>query len=185
MEGAKFILTPPLREYRDQDALWKGLADGTLNVVSTDHCPFFFKTQKLADTSDFTRIPNGGPGIEHRLELLYHFGVALHKLTARRWVDLVATIPAKIFGLYPRKGVLAAGSDADIVIWNPRGKRKITAASQHMNVDYSMYEGIEVTGTAETVIRRGEVIVRGPTWLGDRGQGRYLKRSTRGWELLT
>jgi len=183
-EGAKFVLTPPLRDYSDQDALWKGLAAGTLQVVSTDHCPFFFKTQKLADTSDFTRIPNGGPGIEHRLELLYHFGVALHKMSPRRWVDLVSTNPAKLFGLYPRKGVLAVGSDADVVIWNPRGKRKITASSQHMRVDYSLYEGIEVTGTAETVLRRGRVIVRGPTWLGARGEGRFLRRATRGWESL-
>jgi dihydropyrimidinase len=184
-EGAKFILTPPLRDYADQEALWKGLADGTLQVVSTDHCPFFFKTQKLADTTDFTRIPNGGPGIEHRLELLYHFGTALHKLSVRRWVELVSTIPAKIFGLYPRKGVIAEGSDADVVVWNPRGKRKITTASQHMRVDYSLYEGIEVTGTAETVLSRGRVIVRGPTWLGKRGDGRFLRRAPRGWEALT
>jgi dihydropyrimidinase len=184
-DGAKFVLTPPLRGYPDQEALWKALAAGTLQVVSTDHCPFFFATQKLADTTDFTRIPNGGPGIEHRLELLYHFGVALRKLTVRRWVDLVSTLPSKIFGLFPRKGALAPGSDADVVVWNPRGKRKITAMSQHMRVDYSLYEGIEVTGAAETVIARGKIIVRGPSWLGGKGEGRFIRRAVRGWERLT
>ncbi len=176
-EGAKFVLTPPLREHADQEALWKGLEDGTLQVVSTDHCPFFYATQKHAGLNDFTKIPNGGPGIEHRLQLLYHFGVRTGRLSVQRWVELVASNPAKIFGLYPRKGVLQVGSDADIVIWNPNQKYKISAVSHHMNVDYSMYEGMVVEGNAETVISRGEVIVNRNNWSAKPGRGRYLKRS--------
>jgi dihydropyrimidinase len=176
-EGAKFVLTPPLREHADQKALWKGLQDGILQVVSTDHCPFFFATQKRAGLSDFTKIPNGGPGIEHRLQLLYHFGVNQGKFSLSKWVDLVAANPAKLFGLYPQKGALQAGSDADIVIWDPNQKHTISATSHHMNVDYSMYEGIVVQGNAETVISRGEVVVNNNTWYAKPGRGRYLKRS--------
>jgi dihydropyrimidinase len=176
-EGAKFVLTPPLREHADQEALWKGLQDGNLQVVSTDHCPFFFKTQKRAGTGDFTKIPNGGPGIEHRLQLLYHFGVNQGRFSVSKWVDLIAANPAKLFGLYPKKGTLQVGSDADIVIWNLKEKHTISAATHHMNVDYSMYEGITVQGNAETVISRGEIIVNHNTWSGKPGRGRYLKRS--------
>jgi len=176
-EGAKFVLTPPLREHADQEALWKGLQEGNLQVVSTDHCPFFFKTQKRAGLEDFTKIPNGGPGIEHRLQLLYHFGVNQGKISLSRWVELVASNPAKLFGLYPKKGTLQVGSDADVVIWNPNLKHTISATSHHMNIDYSMYEGITVQGNAETVISRGEIIVNRNTWSGKPGRGKYLKRS--------
>ena len=176
-EGAKFVLTPPLREHADQEALWRGLQDGTLQVVSTDHCPFFFETQKRAGLGDFTKIPNGGPGIEHRLQLLYHFGVNQGRISLGRWVELVASNPAKLFGLYPRKGALQVGSDADIVIWNPNRKHTISATSHHMNVDYSMYEGFAVRGNAETVISRGEIIVNHNTWTAKRGRGNYIKRS--------
>jgi len=176
-EGAKFVLTPPLREHVDQEALWKGLQEGILQVVSTDHCPFFFETQKRAGLNDFTKIPNGGPSIEHRLQLLYHFGVNQGRFSVRRWVELVAANPAKLFGLYPKKGVLQVGSDADIVIWNPNQKYTISAASHHMNVDYSMYEGIAVQGNAETVISRGEIVVNHNTWSGNAGRGRYIRRT--------
>jgi dihydropyrimidinase len=176
-EGAKFVLTPPLREPADQEALWKGLQDDDLQVVSTDHCPFFFETQKRAGLDDFTKIPNGGPGIEHRLQLLYHYGVNQGRLSVRRWVDLVAENPARLFGLYPKKGVLQTGSDADIVIWNPNLKYTISATSHHMNVDYSMYEGFTVQGNAETVISRGEIIVSHNAWYGKPGRGQYMKRS--------
>lgn len=184
-EGAKYVLTPPLRLRSDQDALWKGLQTNDLQVVSTDHCPFFFETQKRLGINDFTKIPNGGPGIENRLQLLYHFGVNEGRLSINRWVELVATNPAKLFGLYPKKGVLRVGSDADVVIWNPHQEFTISAASHHMRVDYSMYEGITVRGNAETVISRGKIIVDKHTWLGTSGRGVYLKRACFGgaWSM--
>jgi dihydropyrimidinase len=180
LEGAKFILTPPLRDASHHRPLWEALQKNVLQVVSTDHCPFFFGRQKLADTTDFTRVPNGGPGIEDRMELLYHFGVNEGRLPLRRWVEVVSTAPATLFGLYPRKGTLAIGSDADVVIWDPKKSRTISAATHHMNVDYSMYEGVTVTGGPETVIARGKIIVRNGEWHGKAGRGRYLKRSPAG-----
>ncbi len=176
-QGAKYVLTPPLREKIDQEALWDGLKDDDLQVVSTDHCPFFFETQKRLGMKDFTKIPNGGPGIENRLQLLYHFGVGQGRLSVKRWVDLISTNPAKLFGLYPKKGTLQVGSDADIVIWNPKAESTISASTHHMRVDYSMYEGFKVTGNAETVISRGEIIVDKNTWLGKVGRGQYQRRS--------
>ncbi|MCX6132858.1 MAG: dihydropyrimidinase [Ignavibacteriales bacterium] len=176
-EGAKFVLTPPLRSPADQDALWKGLGAGDIQVVSTDHCPFMFKTQKSAGLNDFTKIPNGGPGIENRLQLLYHYGVNEGRLSLKQWVDLVSVNPAKLFGLYPKKGAVEVGSDADVVIWNPNAEHIISASTHHMQVDYSMYEGITVRGNADTVISRGEIIVDRDVWLGKAGRGRYVKRS--------
>jgi dihydropyrimidinase len=176
-EGAKFVLTPPLRERADQEALWKGLSEGVLQVVSTDHCPFFFATQKQAGLGNFTKIPNGGPGIENRLQLLYHYGVNEGRFSIGRWVELVSTNPAKLFGLYPKKGALQAGSDADIVIWDPGKQYTISATTQHMRVDYSMYEGMTVRGNAETVISRGDIIVDQNIWYGTSGRGKYLKRT--------
>ncbi len=179
-EGAKYILTPPLRDASNHGPLWEALRRDNLQVVSTDHCPFFFARQKLADTTNFTRIPNGGPGIEHRMELLYHFGVGEGRISLRRWVDLVSTTPARLFGLFPKKGTIRIGSDADLVLWNPDKRSTISASTHHMNVDYSMYEGITVTGGAETVIARGDIIVRDGTWYGTAGRGRFLKRSSSG-----
>jgi dihydropyrimidinase len=179
-EGAKYILTPPLRDASNHGPLWEALRRDNLQVVSTDHCPFFFARQKLADTTNFTRIPNGGPGIEHRMELLYHFGVGEGRISLHRWVDLVSTTPARLFGLYPKKGTIRIGSDADLVLWNPDKRSTISASTHHMNVDYSMYEGITVTGGAETVIARGDIIVRDGTWYGTAGRGRFLKRSPSG-----
>ena len=179
-EGAKYVLSPPLREAADQGALWEALAQNHLQVVSTDHCPFFYGTQKLADTTDFTRIPNGGPGIENRMELLYHFGVHERRITLSRWIDLMSTTPAKLFGLYPKKGTIQAGSDADIVLWDPGQCHTISASRHHMNVDYSLYEGVTVTGGADTVIARGDIIVRSGKWTGKAGRGRFVKRSSSG-----
>ncbi|MGA9115283.1 MAG: dihydropyrimidinase [Bacteroidota bacterium] len=180
MEGAKFVLTPPLRSRPDGESLWQALEEGDLQAVSTDHCPFMYDGQKLADTRDFTRIPNGGPGVEHRLQLTYHYGVLGRGMTLRRWVEINSASPARIFGLYPRKGTIRVGSDADIVLWNPGARSTISCATHHMQVDYSLFEGWTVTGNADIVIARGEVLIRDGRWLGRRGRGRYLHRSPDG-----
>jgi dihydropyrimidinase len=138
-EGAKFVFTPPLREKWHQESLWKGLKNNTLQVVSTDHCPFCFKEQKELGRGSFAKIPNGGPGVENRLQLLFHHGVNLNRISLNRWVELVSTAPAKLFGLYPRKGTIAVGSDADLVIWDPEAEHTISARTHHMRVDYSMF----------------------------------------------
>ncbi|HTY11642.1 MAG TPA: dihydropyrimidinase [Bacteroidota bacterium] len=177
-EGAKFVFTPPLREKWHQDKLWEGLKKNTLQVVSTDHCPFCFKEQKELGRDSFAKIPNGGPGVENRLQLLHHHGVNQKRISLNRWVELVAATPAKMFGLYPRKGTIAVGSDADIVIWDPNKEITISAASHHMRVDYSMFEGFKVKGDAETVLSRGEIIVDKGKWLGNVGRGTFIKRDT-------
>lgn len=177
MEGAKYVLTPPLRGASHHEPLWEALRTNRLQVVSTDHCPFFFREQKLADARDFTHIPNGGPGIEHRLELTWHEGVRRRGIPVKRWVDMISTAPARIFGLYPKKGEIAVGSDADIVLWDPEVTRTISAASHRMRVDYSLYEGFTVTGGADIVIARGEVIVRNGVWTGRKGRGKFLRRA--------
>ncbi len=178
-EGAKYVFTPPLREKRHQPKLWDGLKTDHLQVVSTDHCSFCYADQKVLGKDDFTKIPNGGPGIENRLQLLYHFGVNAGLLSVNRFVELVSTTPAKIFGLYPRKGALEAGSDADIVLWDPKAEHVISAQTHHMRVDYSMFEGFRVKGNARTVVSRGEVIVDRGKFLGRAGRGQFLKRAAR------
>src|SRR6201981_214981 len=177
-EGAKYVFTPPLREKWHQEKLWNGLKRDHLQVVSTDHCPFCFKEQKELGRDDFTKIPNGGPGIEHRMSLIYSRGVAGGRFSANRFVELVSTAPAKLFGLYPRKGTIAVGSDADLVIFDPKRKHTISAKTHHMRVDYSMFEGIQVTGMPDIVLSRGKVVVQGDKFLGRAGQGEFLKRST-------
>jgi dihydropyrimidinase len=177
-EGAKYVFTPPLREKWHQEKLWNGLKRDHLQVVSTDHCPFCFKEQKELGKDDFTKIPNGGPGVEHRMSLIYSGGVAGGRFSANRFVELVSTTPAKLFGLYPRKGTIAVGSDADIVVFDPKRKHTISAKTHHMRVDYSMFEGIEVTGMPDLVLSRGKVIVDKDKFLGRAGQGQFLKRST-------
>jgi dihydropyrimidinase len=179
-EGAKYVFTPPLREKRNQPKLWEGLRKDNLQVVSTDHCPFCFEDQKALGKDDFTKIPNGGPGIENRLQLLHHHGVGLGNLTLQRFVELVSTAPARIFGMYPKKGVLAAGSDADIVLWDPTAAHTISAATHHMRVDYSMFEGFKVRGNARDVYSRGELIVSKGEFIGKPGRGQYLRREARG-----
>jgi dihydropyrimidinase len=179
-EGAKYVFTPPLRERKNQPKLWDGLRTDNLQVVSTDHCPFCFEDQKALGKDDFTKIPNGGPGIENRLQLLYHHGVGQGNLTLNRFVEIVATAPARIFGMYPKKGVLAQGSDADIVLWDPVAEHTISAATHHMRVDYSMFEGFHVRGNARDVYSRGELIVSKGEFIGKPGRGHYLRREARG-----
>jgi len=177
-EGAKYVFTPPLREKWHQDKLWEGLRKNTLQVVSTDHCPFCFKEQKEMGRDNFAKIPNGGPGVENRLQLIHHHGVNHKRISLNRWVEIVSTTPAKIFGLYPRKGTIAVGSDADVVIWDPNKEITLSAKTHHMRVDYSMFEGFKVKGDAETVLSRGEIIVNKNTWLGKAGRGSFIKRDT-------
>jgi dihydropyrimidinase len=177
-EGAKYVFTPPLREKWHQEKLWNGLKCDHLQVVSTDHCPFCFKEQKELGRDDFTKIPNGGPGVEHRMSLIYSGGVASGRFSANRFVELVATTPAKLFGLYPQKGTIAVGSDADLVIFDPNRKHTISAKTHHMRVDYSMFEGIQVTGMPDVVLSRGQIVVDGDKFLGRAGQGNFLRRAT-------
>jgi dihydropyrimidinase len=176
-EGAKYVFTPPLREKWHQEKLWNGLKRDHLQVVSTDHCPFCFKEQKELGRDDFTKIPNGGPGIEHRMSLIYSGGVAKGRFSVNRFVELVSTTPAKLFGLYPRKGTIAIGSDADLVIFDLERKHMISAKTHHMRVDYSMFEGIQVTGMPDAVLSRGRVIVEADKFVGRAGAGEFIKRS--------
>ncbi|MFZ0739436.1 MAG: dihydropyrimidinase [Candidatus Acidiferrales bacterium] len=175
-EGAKYVFTPPLREKWNQDKLWKGLAQDTLQVVSTDHCPFCFKEQKELGKDDFTKIPNGGPGIENRISLVYSGGVNGGRFSLNRFVQLVATAPAKLFGLYPRKGTIAVGSDADIIVLDPNEEQVISAKTHHMRVDYSMFEGIRVKGIPKVVLSRGNVVVENGEFKGRAGAGQFLRR---------
>jgi dihydropyrimidinase len=177
-EGAKYVFTPPVREKWNQEKLWNGLAQDTLQVVSTDHCPFCMKEQKELGKNDFSKIPNGGPGVEHRLSLIYSGGVHGGKFSANRFVQLVSTAPAKLFGLYPRKGTIAVGSDADIVIFDPNAEQVISAETHHMRIDYSMFEGIRVKGVTKTVLSRGRVIIDNGVFTGKPGAGEFLRRQT-------
>ena len=183
-EGAKFVCSPPLRDRAEghQEALWSGLATNDLQIVSTDHCPFCFEDhpelgrQKRLGEGDFSKIPNGLPGVEHRVELIYHGAVAEERLSLERWVEVCATTPARMFGLYPRKGTIAIGSDADIVIFDPEKRHQLSAATHHMRTDYSCYEGMEVSGGVDTVLSRGRVIISGDQYRGSKGDGQYLIR---------
>src|SRR6266446_6082206 len=177
-EGAKYVMTPPLRDKSNQEQLWKGLRGNDLQVISTDHCPFCFKEQKELGRDDFSKIPNGGPGVEHRMSLIYDGGVGQKRISLNRFVELTSTAAAKIFGLFPRKGTVAVGSDADLVIFDPDREQTISSKTHHMRVDYSAYEGRKVRGVTETVISRGNVIVENGTFKGKAGMGRFLKRGT-------
>src|ERR671916_783835 len=177
-EGAKYVMTPPLREKWNQDELWKGLRTDDLQVISTDHCPFCMKEQKELGRGDFSKIPNGAPGVEHRMSLIYDGGVAGRRVSLNRFVELTSTAAAKMFGLFPKKGTIAVGSDADIVIFDPEREQTISAATHHMNVDYSAYEGRKVQGAVETVLSRGRVVIEGGEFKGKAGDGRFLKRGT-------
>src|ERR1700722_11480386 len=174
-DEAKYVFTPPLRQKHHQPALWKALEDGTLAVVSTDHCPFRFADQKSLGKDDFTKIPNGGPGIENRLQLVWQFGVNSGALTAERFVELCCTAPARIFGM-PQKGAIATGKDADVLLWDPNAQYTISAATQTMATDYSMFEGWKVSGNARHVFCRGDWLVKDGQWIGQTGGGRFLKR---------
>jgi dihydropyrimidinase len=183
--GAKYVMSPPLREKWHQEELWKGLARNDLQVVSTDHCPFCMKEgfhglpkQKELGIGDFSKIPNGAPGVETRMALLFDGGVVGKRITLNRWVEVTATTPAKLMGMFPRKGTIAVGSDADIVIWDPRTTSTISAKTHHMRVDYSPYEGRKVKGKAAVVFSRGEVIVEKDKFVGRKGRGRFVKRGS-------
>ncbi|MEU3275043.1 dihydropyrimidinase [Saccharomonospora sp. NPDC006951] len=174
-EGAKYVASPPLREKSHQADLWRGLRTNDLSVVSTDHCPFCFKDQKELGRGDFSKIPNGMPGVEHRMDLL-HQGVVAGEISLARWVETCATTPARMFGLFPRKGIIAPGSDADIVIYDPSARQTISAQTHHMAVDYSAYEGMTITGAVSTVLSRGTVVVDRGDYLGRSGHGAFLSR---------
>ena len=182
-DGAKYVLTPPLREKWNQEELWKGLRGDALNAISTDHCPFCLKEQKELGRQDFSKIPNGGPGVENRMSLIYHYGVGKGFIDLNRFVELTSTAPAKIFGLFPKKGTIAVGSDADIVIFDPNHVETISyynVRTHHMNIDYNAYEGFTVKGFTETVISRGKVVVDRGEYLGRPGDGRFVKRGPYG-----
>lgn len=181
-DEAKYVFTPPLRKKEHQAPLWQALADGSLCVVSTDHCPFT-TAQKALGKDDFTKIPNGGPGIENRLQLLWHHGVNTGLLTPERFVALTAAEPARIFGM-PQKGAIAPNKDADILLWNPAADYTISASTQAMKTDYSMFEGWQVKGNVASVYSRGELIVDGGHFLGEPGRGRFLHRQANAGDLL-
>jgi dihydropyrimidinase len=178
-EGAKYVMSPPLRAKGNEEGLWRGLAGNDLQAISTDHCPFCMKEQKELGRSDFSKIPNGAPGIETRMSLVFDGGVRAGRISVNRWVELTSTSPAKIFGLFPKKGTIAPGSDADLVLFDPEKKVTLSARTLHMKVDYSPYEGREVTGAPETVLSRGKVIVENGKFVGRAGAGSFLKRNPR------
>jgi dihydropyrimidinase len=189
-DGAKWICSPPMRTAADNARLWQGVADGTLQTIATDHCPFFYdgtkpilyEGQPVAipgkelGKDDFTKIPNGLPGVGDRLPIMWTYGVRAGRITANQFVALTSTNPARIFGLYPRKGVLLPGSDADIVLWNPERRLTYGLAHAHQRTDYNLYEGWEVVGMPEKVFLRGQMVVDGASWLGKPGMGRFLAR---------
>jgi dihydropyrimidinase len=177
-EGAKFVCSPPLRPADHQAELWTGLVKDDLQLVSTDHCPFDFEGQKELGRGDFRKIPNGLPGVEDRVDLLHDGGVVGGRITKERWVEIVSTAPARLFGMYPRKGAVAVGSDADLVVYDPTATRTISAKTHHMAVDYSVYEGRQVRGRSDVVLSRGSVIVRDGEFTGRKGHGRFVKRAT-------
>ena len=183
-EGGKYIYTPPPRPKEHQEHLWKALTSDALSAVSTDHCPFNWPEQKGINGQEFQVVPNGGPGIENRLHMLHHFGVREGRITLNRFVELTSTNIAKLFGLYPRKGTIAPGSDADIVVWDPEKELTISAETNHSNVNYNLFEGTQVRGAPEVVLVRGQVIVEGDELVAQPGAGQFVKRARFGEDLL-
>jgi dihydropyrimidinase len=182
-EGAKYVYTPPPRDKRNQEVLWNAVRTDVLSAISTDHCAFLWDGQKTLGRDDFSKIPNGGPGLENRLHMIHHFGVRDGRITLNRMVELLCTNPAKLFGLYPRKGTVAVGCDADLVVFDPEKRHTITAANQESKTDYNLYEGTEVVGDVETVLLRGRVIVDGGEVVGDAGYGQFVRRARFGEQL--
>ena len=182
-EGAKYVYTPPPRNKANQDVLWDAVRRDTLSAISTDHCAFLWDGQKTMGRDDFSKIPNGGPGLENRLHMIHHFGVGEGRIGLNRMVELLCTGPAKLFGLYPRKGTVAVGSDADLVIFDPEKRHTITAANQESKSDYNLYEGTEVVGDVETVLLRGNVIVENREVVAKPGVGRFVPRARFGEHL--
>src|SRR5580658_8023245 len=174
-EGARWVMSPPLRQLKDQATLWAGINQGLVQVVATDHCPFMWE-QKLMGKDDFSRIPNGHPAIENRMELLFSEGVSKGKITLNKYVEVASTNAAKIFGMFPRKGTIAVGSDADILLLDPNEKHTLSASTHHMNVDYSAYEGWELTGKVQTVLLRGKIAIDGGRCLVEKGYGNFIPR---------
>ena len=174
--GAKYVMSPPLREKWHQDVLWKGIAKNDLQVISTDHCPFCMSEQKELGKDDFSKIPNGAPGVETRLTLVHNGGVRPGRISLNRFVEVCSTTPAKMFGLFPRKGTIAVGSDADIVVFDPKKKQTLGVKTLHMRVDYNPYEGTVVEGAPAFVVSQGNVIIEGDKFVGKKGAGRFIKR---------
>jgi dihydropyrimidinase len=175
-ESAKWVMSPPLREKKDQATLWAGINQGLVQVVATDHCPFTWEQKKMGE-NDFSKIPNGHPAIEHRMELLFSEGVNKGRISLQKFVEVSSTNAAKIFGMFPRKGTLAVGADADIVIFDPKEKHTLSAKTHHMNADYSSYEGWEVTGKCKTVLLRGQVAIEDGKAIAQKGYGKFIKRT--------
>jgi len=182
-EGAKYVYTPPPRPKENQDVLWAAVKNDVLSAISTDHCAFLWDGQKTLGRDDFSKIPNGGPGLENRLHMIHEFGVRQGRISLNRMVELLATNPAKLFGLYPRKGTVAVGSDADLVVFDPEKKLTLSASTHHSKADYNLFEGTEVTGTPEIVIRRGEILVENGELVARPGSGRFIPRARVGEEL--
>jgi dihydropyrimidinase len=182
-EGAKYVYTPPPRSKENQDVLWAAVRKDTLSVISTDHCAFLWDGQKTIGRDDFSKIPNGGPGLENRLHMIHEFGVRGGRLSLNRMVELLCTNPAKLFGLYPRKGTVAVGSDADLVVFDPEKRHVISAATHHSRSDYNLYEGTEVMGSPEVVLLRGRVLVEGDELVARPGVGPFVPRARFGEEL--
>jgi dihydropyrimidinase len=183
-EGAKYVYSPPVRDKSNWDVLWNAVRTDVLSVISTDHCAFLWDGQKTMGKDDFSKIPNGGPGLENRLEMIHEFGVRHGRISLNRMVELLATSPAKLFGLYPRKGTIAVGSDADVVVFDPARKHTISASTHHSKTDYSLYEGTEVTGTPEIVLLRGQVLVENGELVAKPGVGQFVRRAKFGQELV-
>jgi dihydropyrimidinase len=182
-EGAKYVYTPPPRPKENQEVLWAAVRSDVLSVISTDHCAFLWDGQKTLGKDDFSKIPNGGPGLENRLQMIHEFGVRTGRISLNRMVELLSTNPARYFGLHPRKGTIAVGSDADIVIFDPEKKVTISAATQHSKTDYNLYEGTEVTGSPEIVLLRGQVLVDGDQLVAEPGVGQFVRRARFGEQL--
>jgi dihydropyrimidinase len=182
-EGAKFVFSPPVRDKSNWDVLWNAVRTDVLSAISTDHCAFSFEGQKTLGKDDFSKIPNGGPGLENRLQMIHEFGVRGGRISLNRMVELLATNPAKLFGLYPRKGTIAVGSDADVVVFDPEKQVTISAKGQHSKVDYNLYEGTQVTGSPEVVLLRGHVLVENDELVASPGIGQFVARARYGQEL--
>jgi dihydropyrimidinase len=182
-EGAKYVYSPPARDASNHDVLWNAVRTDALSAISTDHCSFLWDGQKTLGEDDFTKIPNGGPGLEDRLKMIHHFGVREGRIGLNRMVDLLATQPAKLFGLYPRKGTIAVGADADLVVFDPGRRETISASTHHSKCDYNLYEGFEVVGAPEHVLVRGSVVVEDGELVGTPGGGRFVRRGRFGEQL--
>jgi dihydropyrimidinase len=182
-EGAKYVYTPPPRPRENQDVLWRAVENDVLSVISTDHCAFLWDGQKTMGRDDFSKIPNGPPGLEDRLQMIHEFGVRAGRISLNRMVELLSTNPARYFGLYPRKGTIAVGSDADIVVFDPERKVTISASRRHSKTDYNLFEGTEVTGAPDVVLLRGRVLVEADELIAQPGIGEYIRRARFGEEL--